>query len=612
MESLDIEEVAQEVDNPREPTLNILSTKTKKKENHKNQQSQEAEDEGEGTDKKQKNENVIPGTQKIWLKTYGCSHNISDSEYMQGLLVKYGYELVNNSEEADAWVVNSCTVKDPSQAAFMHVVKQAKEKKKPIVVAGCVSQADRSLNGLEDVSVIGITQIDRIVEAVEQTIQGNVIKMLAKKTLPLLDLPKVRKNPLVEIIPLSTGCLGACTYCKTKQARGKLGSYSIDTIVHRTKQVILEGVSEIWLSSEDTGAYGRDIGTNIGILLDELIAVLPSIGNVMLRIGMTNPPYILEHLAKIAQILNHPHVYAFLHVPVQAGSNAVLTAMNREYSIEEFKQVADYLLEHVPGMTLATDIICGFPNETEEDFQETLALIDHYQLAIVNISQFYPRPGTPAAKMKRIPTQIVKDRSRRLTKLFESFTPYEELVGQTVKVWFDIEISDDKRHAVGHTKAYVKVLVPYQDGLPGSCYLVNIQARQRFHIEGELVSLVHVSNLQEQQSRSPVSPATGAVSSSSKESHRGHDHSHDHGDHGDHQCSSHHNITSTIAKEDDEFEEEHYEKQRALAEEQEEQTVDGDEALQITKGKKKQGQQLLLCSTIVSVMWLMALFQSSS
>lgn len=435
----------------------------------------------------------VPETQKVWIKTYGCSHNSSDSEYMHGLLVKYGYKVVDDKNSADLWLVNSCTVKDPSQAAFMNVVHQAKDQDKPIVVAGCVSQAQRSLQGLEDVSIVGVTQIDRIVEAVEETLHGNTVKMLAKKELPKLDLPKVRRNPLVEIIPLSTGCLGACTYCKTREARGKLGSYALEAIVDRVKQVVDEGVSEIWLTSEDTGAYGLDIGTNIINLLRSILEVLPPQG-VMLRVGMTNPPYILEHLAAIGDILNDDRVYSFLHVPVQAASNKVLLAMNREYTAEDFRLVADTLLCKVPGMTLATDIICGFPGEDEADFDQTLALIDHYKFAITNISQFYPRPGTPAAKMKRVPTNIVKDRSRRLTKLFESIVPYTYLVGQTVKVWFDVEVSDDRKYSVGHTKAYVKILVPLDESLPGRCYTVQIESAARFHCVGRLVELVNVSN----------------------------------------------------------------------------------------------------------------------
>lgn len=174
-------------------------------------------------------------------------------------------------------LINSCTVKNPSQSAFVNIVKKAQNIHKPVVVAGCVPQGDRNLNGLEDVSVVGVQQIDRVVEVVEETLKGHKVRLLAKKELPLLDLPKIRKNPLVEIIPLSTGCLGACTYCKTRHARGKLGSYALDAIVRRAKTVIDEGVSEIWLSSEDTGAYGLDIGTDVTVLLKSIVNVLPEV-----------------------------------------------------------------------------------------------------------------------------------------------------------------------------------------------------------------------------------------------------------------------------------------------------------------------------------------------
>lgn len=223
---------------------------------------------------------------------------------------------------------------------------------------------------------------------VEEALKGHNVKLLAKKELPILDLPKIRKNRYVEIIPLSTGCLGSCTYCKTRHARGKLGSYDPTAIVDRVKQAVAEGVLEIWLTSEDTGAYGRDIGTSLPELLRSIISVMPA--PTMLRVGMTNPPYILEHLEAMADILNHPRVYAFLHVPVQSGSNKVLDKMNREYMIEEFMEVCDFLIEHVPNITLATDIICGFPTEVEEDHEETIKLVERYKFPVLNISQFYP------------------------------------------------------------------------------------------------------------------------------------------------------------------------------------------------------------------------------
>ncbi|GCB72971.1 hypothetical protein scyTo_0002278 [Scyliorhinus torazame] len=138
-------------------------------------------------------------------------------------------------------------------------------------------------------------------------------------------------------------CLNACTYCKTKHARGDLASYSVAELVDRAIQSFQEGVCEIWLTSEDTGAYGRDIGTDLPTLLWKLVEVIPE--GAMLRLGMTNPPYILEHLEEMAKILLHPRVYSFLHVPVQTGSDSVLMDMKREYCIADFKRVADFLKE---------------------------------------------------------------------------------------------------------------------------------------------------------------------------------------------------------------------------------------------------------------------------
>ncbi|VAH47901.1 unnamed protein product [Triticum turgidum subsp. durum] len=415
----------------------------------------------------------IPGTQ-------------SDSEYMSGQLSAFGYAITEEPEGADLWLINTCTVKNPSQSAMSTLISKCKTANKPLVVAGCVPQGSRDLKELEGISIIGVQQIDRVVEVVEETLKGHEVRLLSRKTLPSLDLPKVRKNKFIEILPINVGCLGACTYCKTKHARGHLGSYSIDSLVDRVKIVVSEGVREIWLSSEDTGAYGRDIGTNLPNLLNAIVAELPADRSTMLRIGMTNPPFILEHLNEIASVLRHPCVYTFLHVPVQSGSDAVLKAMNREYTVSEFRMVVDTLCELVPGMQIATDIICGFPGETDEDFVETVNLIKEYQLPQVHISQFYPRPGTPAARMKKVPSIEVKKRSRELTSVFEAFSPYEGLKGKVERIWIT-EIATDGVHLVGHTKGYIQVLVIAPDSMLGTSADAKITSVGRWSVFGEVV-----------------------------------------------------------------------------------------------------------------------------
>uniref|UniRef100_A0A0V0IKC1 Threonylcarbamoyladenosine tRNA methylthiotransferase n=1 Tax=Solanum chacoense TaxID=4108 RepID=A0A0V0IKC1_SOLCH len=435
----------------------------------------------------------IPGTQTIYIKTFGCSHNQSDSEYMAGQLSAFGYALSDNPDEADLWMINTCTVKSPSQSAMDTIISKGRSAKKPLVVAGCVPQGSRNLKELEGVSIVGVQQIDRVVEVVEETLKGHEVRLLTRKTLPALDLPKVRKNKFVEILPINVGCLGACTYCKTKHARGHLGSYTVDSLVGRVKNVIADGVREIWLSSEDTGAYGRDIGVNLPILLNAIVAELPLNGSTMLRIGMTNPPYILEHLKEIADVLCHPCVYSFLHVPVQSGSDSILSAMNREYTVGEFRKVVDTLMELVPGMQIATDIICGFPGETDEDFAQTVDLIKDYKLAQVHISQFYPRPGTPAARMKKVPSNVVKQRSRELTAVFESFTPYTGVEGKVERIWIT-DIASDGIHLVGHTKGYIQVLVIGPESMMGSSAMVKITSVGRWSVFGEVIEILCQNN----------------------------------------------------------------------------------------------------------------------
>ncbi|KAH8280231.1 hypothetical protein KR018_000357 [Drosophila ironensis] len=436
-------------------------------------------------------ESVIPGTQKVFVRTWGCAHNNSDSEYMAGQLAAFGYQLTGK-EEADLWLLNSCTVKNPSEDTFRNEIESGMKIGKHVVVAGCVPQGAPKSDYLSGLSVIGVQQIDRVVEVVEETLKGHSVRLLQNKKKvhgrrvagAPLSLPKVRKNPLIEIISVNSGCLNQCTYCKTKHARGDLASYPPDEVVERARQSFAEGCCEIWLTSEDTGAYGRDIDSSLPELLWKLVEVIPE--HCMLRVGMTNPPYILEHLDEVAKVLQHPRVYSFLHVPVQSGSDSVLGEMKREYCRKDFEHVVDFLRERVPDVTIATDIICGFPTETEEDFEETMTLCAKYRFPVLFINQFFPRPGTPAAKMERIPANLVKTRTKRLTDLFYTYEPYAQRVGKEYTVLVT-EISTDKRHYVGHNKSYEQVLLPMRENLLGTRVHVRITGFSKFSMVGEIL-----------------------------------------------------------------------------------------------------------------------------
>lgn len=467
--------------------------------------------------RKTKNENIlpapmgdnIPGTQKICVQTWGCAHNSSDSEYMAGQLAAYGYKLTDDKNEADLILLNSCTVKSPAEDHFRNEIESAKKLGKHLVLAGCVPQGAPKSSFVQGLSIIGVQQIDRVVEVVEETLKGNTVKLMGTKKEngkkiggASLLLPKVRRNPLIEIIAINTGCLNQCTYCKTKHARGDLGSYPPEEIVARAKQAFEEGVVEIWLTSEDTGTYGRDIGTSLPELLWKLVEVIPK--GCRLRLGMTNPPYILEHLEEIAKIMAVDKVYAFLHVPVQSASDAVLGDMKREYCRKDFEHVVDFLREKVPGMTVATDIICGFPTETEEDFEETIDLCKKYKFPSLFINQFYPRPGTPAALMPRVPTQEVKQRTKKLTELFHSYQPYGHKVGEIQEV-LATEVSHDKKHYVAHNKYYDQVLIPMRKEYMGKLVKVKIVEATKFSMLGQPLDEVVMPGLREPLQKGKVS-----------------------------------------------------------------------------------------------------------
>ncbi|XP_052758922.1 threonylcarbamoyladenosine tRNA methylthiotransferase [Galleria mellonella] len=459
-------------------------------------------------------ESVVPGTQTIYVKTWGCAHNNSDSEYMAGLLAAHGYPLTEDKWQAQLWLLNSCTVKSPSEDHFKNEVELGRSRGIHVVVAGCVPQGAPRATYLQGLSVVGVQQIDRIVEIVEETLKGHTVRLFGQRKTSegrkaggaSLLLPKVRKNPLIEIIPINTGCLNQCTYCKTKHARGELGSYPPEEIVERARQSFQEGVCEIWLTSEDTGTYGRDIGSSLPELLWRLVEVIPE--GCRLRLGMTNPPYILEHLEQVAKIMHHPRVYKFLHVPVQSGSDQVLADMKREYTRADFETVVDYLTDKVPGMTIATDIICGFPTETERDFEQTVSLCDKYRFPSLFINQFFPRPGTPAANMTRVPGQEVKRRTKILSELFRSYEPYGHKVGQVQEVLVT-DISHDKNYYVAHNEYYEQVLVPKEEKYMGKMVTVKITKATKFSMVGEPIDKPKMAGLTAPLKKGAVSGVYG-------------------------------------------------------------------------------------------------------
>jgi len=364
-------------------------------------------------------------------------------------------------------------------------VTEARNSGKAAVLAGCVPSGDKKLcesSFLDGVSMLDVSQLDRIVEVVEESLKGHTVRLMEKRKSPTaLALPKIRKDNIVEIIPINAGCFGNCTYCKTKAARGSVVSHPINDIVARAKQVALEGVRMIELASEDMGAYGVDLGTNIVELLLKLSDELPE--GVMIRTGMTNPPYMMQHIDGIIEALKRPNIFTFMHIPVQSGSDDVLRLMKREYTVAEFSFLVEKLQTAIPDIYLITDIICGFPSEGDEDWEATMALVRKYNFQGIYSSKFFARPNTPAAKMKQQTAGVCSDRYKQMSEHASSWNRNEAMEGREERVWF---FSTDAGHkqTVGRTKAFTKTVVPRDDTLVGRSAIVRIAKTCVSHIEG--------------------------------------------------------------------------------------------------------------------------------
>jgi threonylcarbamoyladenosine tRNA methylthiotransferase CDKAL1 len=433
----------------------------------------------------------MAGMTRFFINTYGCSANVADSERMAGLLQKADFKLVEDIKDADVVIFNTCTVKGPSESAFFKNLEYFKRDYpyKLVVVAGCIPQADPQK--LKQYSIVGTQSIHRIVEVVEESLNDNVLQILGNDEIPPLDMPKVRKNPVVEIIPINRGCLGACTFCKTKKARGNLISYSIEEIVEVAKKALIEGVKEIWLTSQDTFCYGFDIGSNINELLKPLVALS---GDFKIRIGMGNPDHLPKIQDELIELYKHPKIFKFLHLPLQAGHNNTLKEMKRRYTVQQFRDAVDAFRKAIPEINLMTDIIVGYPTETEEHFWGTLQAVRRLNPDSINISRFWPRPGTPAAELKQLQGEEVKRRSMVLTDIFHNISA---LQNERWKEWEGSILIDEKGKGegqwIGRNYAYKQIIVEGDYKL-GEKLDVKIVRAERFCLKGILLNRVKVVN----------------------------------------------------------------------------------------------------------------------
>lgn len=382
---------------------------------------------------------------RVYIETYGCAANQGDASIMQGILVEKGHQIVSDVGQADAIILNTCTVIDTTQQRMINRIKKLMREGKTLIVAGCMASAQAEI--VKKIAKDAILLPPRSVVYVDDALKGRDGFSESSKA----GIPRAIKIKLN--IPIADGCLYNCSYCITKIARGNLTSYPADLLVADIKKAVKEGCKEIRLTAQDTASYGRDIGRS----LPELINMVANIeGEFRVRVGMMHPLSAYNILDDLLDSFNNKKVYKFLHLPLQSASPKILRKMRRGYTFEHFMEIIEAFRKKFADITIATDVIVAFPGEEKEDFEHTLNALLEIEPDVINITRFSPRPGTDSWKMKRMPTQIAKERSRILSSIAQeiAYKRNRKLIGKKVNALF---LEEYKNWKVGKTDSYKSV-----------------------------------------------------------------------------------------------------------------------------------------------------------
>ena len=397
---------------------------------------------------------------KVYIESYGCTFNKADGQIMAGVLNENNIDLVDNIDDADVIIVNTCYVKLPTENKVIYKIQQLQENfpEKKIIVGGCMVEIDpEKLNKVgPNCSWIGPHQLNKTADVVTQTYCGEVVRECGFSKESKVGVAKVTDDSLIHIIQICEGCLGACTFCCTRFARGPLNSYPISDIVDEARQAIENGACEIQLTAQDTAAFGRDTGEKLSVLIKE-VANLD--GDFRVRVGMMHPKNILDSVDEIIEAIKLPKVYNFIHLPIQSGSDKVLKEMRRGHTIDQYLEIVDRFKSEIPDLTLATDIIVGYPTETDDDFLKTVDLLENVRPSLIHLSKYQHRKGAISSSLKEIPHETMKKRSKFLSEIKIEITQNEneELLDSHQNVLV-VEIGS-KGGFIAKTDSYIPVIV---------------------------------------------------------------------------------------------------------------------------------------------------------
>lgn len=404
--------------------------------------------------------------------TLGCKVNQYETNAMEQQFIQNNYKIVENTEKADIYVINTCTVTNMADRKSRQMLRRVKEinQSAVIVVCGCYAQvAKTELEQIPEVDIIlGINEKNKIVQIVEEYLasKNNIIEVAdvskQKEFLDFGDVTYTEKNRAV--IKVQDGCNMFCSYCLIPYARGRIRSRKIENVVSEIKKIAKQGIKEVVITGIHVASYGKDF-ENENIRLINLLEEINKIeGIARIRLSSLEPTIVDEEfaqrLSKLEKICDH------FHLSLQSGCDATLKRMNRKYTTARYKEATERLRKFYPNANFTTDVIVGFPGETDEEFDQTYQFLKEIEFYKMHIFKYSPRKGTVAEKLpNQVDGNIKEERSKKLIELSNNMQNEKnsQYIGKTVKVLFE---EYENGYYKGHTTNYMVVKVPEkeQDG----------------------------------------------------------------------------------------------------------------------------------------------------
>ncbi|MGE7917936.1 tRNA (N6-isopentenyl adenosine(37)-C2)-methylthiotransferase MiaB [Viridibacillus sp. NPDC093762] len=439
---------------------------------------------------------------KFYIRTYGCQMNEHDTEVMAGIFLQLGYEATNNVEDANVILMNTCAIRENAENKVFGELghfKPLKQKNPDLLigVCGCMSQEEavvkKILKTYDQVDMIfGTHNIHRLPDILNEAYMSKemVIEVWSKEGDVIENLPKVRKGNTKAWVNIMYGCDKFCTYCIVPYTRGKERSRRPDDIIQEVRQLAAQGYKEVTLLGQNVNAYGKDF-EDLKYGLGDLMNELRTIDIPRIRFTTSHPrdfdDYLIEVLAKKGNLVEH------IHLPVQSGSSDMLKIMARKYTRDSYLELVRKIRKAIPDVALTTDIIVGFPNETDEQFEETLSLYKEVGFEMAFTYIYSPREGTPAAKMQdNVPMEVKKERLQRLNDLVnqlcgEAIKQYD---GQIVEVLVEGESKRNPNVLAGYTRKNKLVNFVAPKEVIGQIVKVQVTEAKTWSLQGDFIEVV--------------------------------------------------------------------------------------------------------------------------